>query len=98
MAEDEGAVFVAKVHSVSEAVAEPFAVGTFSCAHPLSVAVRLEAILPDIHKVILMDVPLMVIGPYARARRNGAIGQDCPHGNTCPAKEKVITHLALVIP
>lgn len=76
MAEDEGAVFVAKVHSVSEAVAEPFAVGTFACAHPLPVAVRLEAILPDIHKVILIDVPLMVIGPYARARRNGAIGQD----------------------
>lgn len=76
MAEDEGAVFVAKVHSVSVAVAEPFAVGTFAGAHPLSVAVRLEAILPDIHKIILRDIPLMVICPYARARRNRTIGQD----------------------
>ena len=74
MAEDEGAVFVAKVHSVSEAVAEPFAVGTFILAHPLAVSIRTELIFPNIHEIILVDIALMIIRSDARARGNRTVG------------------------
>ena len=74
MAENKLAVFVAQVHAVAAAVAEPFAVGTFILAHPLAVTIRTELIFPDVHEIILVDISLVIIRSDARARGNRTVG------------------------
>ena len=74
MAENQLAVFVAQVHAVAAAVAEPFAVGTFILAHPLAVTIRTELIFPDVHEIILVDISLVIIRSDARARGNRTVG------------------------
>ena len=65
MAEQEVTIVVAKVHAVALAVAEEVAVGTGASAHPLAVAIGLEAVLPHIHEVVAIDIALMVIATDA---------------------------------
>ena len=74
MAENQLAVFVAQVHAVAAAVAEPFAVGAFILAHPLTVTIRTKLIFPDIHEIILVDISLMIIRSDARACGNRTVG------------------------
>ena len=66
MAEQQIAVFVAQVHAVASAIAEEFAFGAIALAHPFAVAVRMVTMLPHVHKIVLLDVSLMVIAADAR--------------------------------
>ena len=50
-----------QVHAIAFAVAEHLAVGAYSLFGPTAVAIGFEAIVPDIHEVILINVSLMEV-------------------------------------
>ena len=65
MAEQQFTFLVTQVHTVSPAIAEVLARGAFACPHPFTVAVRVETVFPYVHKVVLVDVALMIVGTDA---------------------------------
>ena len=67
VANQELAIIIAEVHAVAFAVAEHFAIGTFVFLHPITMAVFLETIVPNVPETILVDVALMVVGANAGA-------------------------------
>lgn len=79
--EQEFAVTVAQVHPVATTIAEVPAVGTLASTHPLTVAVGSIAVLPHLHEVILIDVPLGIVGPDAGTGGNGTVGHDGADGD-----------------
>ena len=48
------------MHAVALAIAEVFAVLALAIAHPFAIAIGGIAVLPNLHKVILVDVALMI--------------------------------------
>ena len=76
VAGQDAAVAVTQVHSAALAVTPHLAVAALTRLHPTAVTVRFEAVLPDIPKVISMDIALMVIAAYAKAARYGAVIKD----------------------
>jgi len=75
MAEDEIAVIVSEVHAIALAVFPIFAIGAIAFTHPRSIPIEFESLLPDVHKVILIDIALMIICPYAGASGNTAVAK-----------------------
>ena len=98
MAENQLAISVTKMHSVSTAISPVSARCAFSGFHPAVVTVDAIAVVPNIHEIIaLVDIALAVIGPYAGAGGNGAVGH---HGADCyagTAKEKPVTDIPFKI-
>lgn len=97
MAYQQFAFFVAQVHAVAPAIAEIVARGTFAGAHPFAVAVGEEAVFPYIHKFVLIDVALMIVGADAGARRDGAVYQYRADGDACLTTEQVVAHVSFVV-
>ena len=60
------AVGITQMHRSATAIAEKFAFGAFLPTHPFAVAVRMVTMLPHVHKIVLIDVSLMVIAADAR--------------------------------
>ena len=87
---------VAKVHGAALAVAPGFAVAALVCLHPAAVAVGLEAVLPDIPEIILVDVALVVVAAYAQAAGYGAVAKDGCYAYARYAVEQMVTYQALV--
>ena len=81
-AHDEPSLIITQVHTTAQAIAEVAALGALILAHPLSVAIRGKTMLPHFHKIILVDVALMIIGTDAGTGRDGAIHQN---GTNCYA-------------
>lgn len=84
------------MHGAALAVAPGFAVAALACLHPAAVAVGLEAVLPDIPEIILVDVALVVVAAYAQTAGYGAVAQDGCYAYSCYAVEQVVTYQALV--
>ena len=82
MTEHQLAVRVTEVHSVALAPFPVLAVGAVVFPHPAPVTVGLEAMIPDIHKVILVDVALVVVRTDARAGRDRTVNQHGTDSNT----------------
>ena len=81
MAEHLLAVSITQVHAAATAVTEKLAVGTFARTHPLSVTIRGEALFPDVHEVIAVDVALMVVGADAGAGRDATVHKHRAYGD-----------------
>lgn len=64
-AHDEIALIITKMHTAALTVSEVSALGTLPLPHPFTVTVRQETLLPDIHKIILIDIALMIVGTDA---------------------------------
>ena len=75
MALQQMALAIAQVHAVAPAEFEELAVGTESRAHPLPVAEPIEAVLPHLHEIVVVDIALMEVAPDAGTGRYGTIGQ-----------------------
>lgn len=73
MAVHEVAIGVSQVHAVTFAVSPEGAVGTYAASHPLPVAIDFVAVLPYVPQVILIDVALCVVCPYARTRPDATV-------------------------
>ena len=98
MTEHERAVFSAEVHAPTLAVAEELAVFAWlQLLHPLAIAVWFEAIFPDLPKIILIDIALIVLTSDTRACRNTAVNQNTCHTHACCTMKEVITDFALII-
>ena len=73
VAELEAAVRVPKMHSSALAVTEKLAGAALVLFHPGPVAINLETVIPHFHKIILVDIALIVVCTDANAGRNGAV-------------------------
>ena len=68
MTEHQFAVFSAEVHAATLAVAEEFTVvARCKFAHPLTIAVWLEAVLPHIPEIVVVDIALVVLATHTGA-------------------------------
>ena len=76
-------VAIAQVHAVALTVAPVAAVGTVVLLHPLAIAIRMVAVFPDVHEVILVDIPLMVVGADAGTGADCAVGHHRAYGDAC---------------
>ena len=65
---------------------------------PAAVPHHLIAVLPYIPKVVLVDVPLDVVAPQARAGRNAPVAKHGTDVHTGAAEEGVIAGFFLVAP
>ena len=97
MAEQQLAFLVAQVHAVSSAVAKVLARGALACPHPFTVAVGVETVFPYVHKVVLVDVALMIVGTDAGARRNRPVYQYRADGDARLAIEQMVAYIAFVV-
>ena len=66
------AVVVAEVHAAAETITEHPAVAARPAARPLPIAERLETILPHVPEFILVNIPLVEIGPDRSDRHPGS--------------------------
>lgn len=96
MAQQQPAFGVAQVHAVAPAVAEILTRGAFAGAHPRPVAVRKEATLPHVNEIIGVNIALMIIGPYARARRYRAVNKHGTYRHAGLAEEQMVAHVAFI--
>ena len=67
VAGEHPAVFTAQVHCSTLAVSPRLTFAALIGLHPFAVAVRFEAVLPDIPEIIGMDITLIVVTAYAEA-------------------------------
>ncbi len=96
MAKQEIARFVSQMHPVAFAVAKEVAIGTIALAHPLAVAKGSKAILPYVHKIVLVDIALLKVTADTGTGRNCPICQDGTHRNPCATSIEVIAYIAFV--
>ena len=96
MTEHQLAVRVTEVHSVALAPFPVLAVGAVVFPHPIPVTVGLEAMLPDIHKIILVDVALVIVRTDARAGGDRTVNQHGTDSNTGLAGIEMIPHITLI--
>ena len=85
------------MHAVTLTVAEVATVGAIARLHPFPMAVGRVAVLPYVHKVVFVDVALMIVGTDAGTRPNRAVGQHAAHRDACLAGEEQVAHFALVV-
>ena len=97
MTKQQMPVSITQVHAVALAIAEVFAILALAVAHPFAIAIGCIAVLPNLHKVILVDVTLVVVGTYACACGYRAIGHHRAYGNAGLTAEKPAAGLAFVV-
>ena len=78
MAKQQISLPVTQMHAVSFAITEKLTVGTLPFAHPLAVTIRLIFVIPHLHKVILINIALMIVGTDAGTSRNSTVHQNTP--------------------
>ena len=87
-----------QMHAVAFAVAEHFAVGAYSLFGPTAVAIIFKAIVPDIHEVILINVPLMEVRADAGTTGNGTVYQYRNYTDAGVTFIESVAYLAFIIP
>ena len=97
MAEQQVALAITQMHSVALTIAEVGAILALALAHPFAIAIRSVAILPDVHKIVLVDVALIIVGADAGAGSYGAVGHYGAYADACLTGEEAVAHLTLVV-
>ena len=97
MAEEQSAVAVAQMHAVTLTITEIAALGALVFLHPFAVAIFLVTVLPHVHEVVLVDVPLIIVCTDAGTGGNGAVSHHGADADTCLTGEKPVAHLALIV-
>ena len=97
MAEQQFPVAVAQMHAVTLTVAEIAARGAIVLLHPLTVAILLVTVLPHVHKVILIDIALIVVGSDAGTGCDGTVGHHGTYADSSLTGEETVTHLTLIV-
>ena len=64
---------------------------------PGAVPVRLEAVIPYFHKVVFVDIALVIIGPDAGACRYSPVGKDSAHADARAADEKAVPDVTFIV-
>ena len=97
MAEQQFAVTVAEMHAVALTITEILTIGTFVAFHPTAVAIQHVTVLPDIHEVVLVNIPLVVVGTDTGTGSDGTVGHHGAHADTCLTGEETVAHLTFII-
>ena len=97
MAKQQISLPVTQMHAVSFAITEKLTVGTLPFAHPLAVTIRLIFVIPHLHKVILINIALMIVGTDAGTSRNSTVHQNRPYRYPCLTMEEMIAHISLIV-
>ena len=86
-----------QVHTVPFAKAERLAILAFSTTCPIAISEDLEAIVPHVHEIVLVDVSLLVIVSDTQTGGNAAINQDAGCRDTCLTDIEPVAHLRLIL-
>ena len=78
------------------AVTPYLTLGTNSLATPLSIAVTLKTAVPDLPKIIVVDVSLIEMGANACTTRYRAVDAYAGNADACHASKEVVAYLGLV--
>lgn len=90
------AVVVVEVETGALTVAPHLAVLTLVFPSPTSVTHDLKAVLPDVPKVILVDVALVHVATDGGAAADGAVATDTGHLHAAAAIEEMVADTLLV--
>ena len=97
VAGEQVAVIVVEVQAGAFAVTPDFTVFTLAFLGPRAVAHHLEAILPHLPEVILVDVALAHVATHRGTAADAAIATDAGHLHTTATIEEMVAHLLLVL-
>ena len=96
VAEQQFSVVVSEVHAAAFAVAPVSAVFAEVGFHPVVVAVWLEALFPNLHEVVFVDVALSVVMADACAGADASVDEDGGRCDAGCAAEHPVAHVAFV--
>lgn len=96
MAMHNVAVGITQVQPITFAVSPEGAVGTYAASHPLPVAVDTVAVLPYVPQVILVDISLCVVCPYARTRPDTPVKQHRRDTDSSLTFKEIVSHLTFI--
>lgn len=96
MAIEQIAVVVVEVHAAAETIAEHLAIGTRPPPSPLPIAERLEAILPHVPELILVDIALVEVGANRRTPGDRPVDADRRDRDPGGALVEMIADVGLV--
>ena len=85
------------MHSTTETLLEVFAGGADSATHPGAVAHELEAVVPNIQQVVLIDIALSEGAVDVRTGGYVAVEQHRADVDARTAEEVAVAHLFLVL-
>ena len=97
MAEQQFAVAIAEVHTITLTITEIFAIATLIALHPTAVTIQHVAVLPDVHEVVFVDIALIVVSTDTRTGSDGTVGHYRSHADPSLTGEETITYLTLVV-
>lgn len=97
MAAKQVAVVVVEVEAGAFAVAPDFAVFALVFLGPGSVTHDLEAVLPDVPKVILVDVALVHVATDGGAAADGAVATNRGHLDAAAAIEEMVADFLFIL-
>lgn len=97
VAGEQVAVVVVEVEAGAFAVAPDFAVFAFAFLGPAAVAHHMEAVLPHIPEIVLVDIALVHVAAHGGAAADGAVATDAGHVDPAAAVEEMVAHLLLVL-
>ena len=86
------------MHAVALAITEHLTIRAFPFFSPLAVAIRFKLIIPYIYELILVDIPLVEVGPDTGTARDRSVRQDRGRIDAGVALEDRVSHLCLIIP
>jgi len=84
------------VHAISFAITEQVAIGTFALTGPFPVPEFFEAVVPHFHKIILVNIPLVVVGPDTGTTRYRSVNADRSDRNSGMATIKLVTDFSFI--
>ena len=96
MAGKQLAVVVIEVQAGALAVTPDLAVFTLSFLGPRTVAHQLEAVLPDLPEIVLIDIALIHVAAYRGAATDAAIATNTGHLDATTAVEEMVADLLLI--
>lgn len=96
VAGEQVAVVVVEVEAGAFAVAPHLARGALVLLGPAAVAHHLEAVLPHVPEIVLVDIALVHVAAHGGAAADGAVATDASHVDPAAAMEEMVAHLLLV--
>ena len=97
MAEKEVAIGITQMHTSTSAVTPVSASSTIVVFHPVAIAIRGIAVFPYIHKIVIIDVSLVIVGTNTGTGTNSTICHDRANSNTCLTAKETISNLTLIV-
>ena len=88
--------FIEEEHAISFAITEQVAIGTFALTGPFPDPEFFEAVVPHFHKIILENIPLVVVGPDTGTTRDRSVNADSSDSNSGMATIILVTVFSFI--